>query len=65
MEHYINETTGLTTVALGGAIWDNCTRDVDCPGRAICATNTTWLSAPAMCICPTEYGLIGAQCNTC
>jgi hypothetical protein len=57
-------TTGKFTVSLGGVVYTNCTTDADCPGRAQCFLNATFLSAPSMCACSFSSDLEGAQCQT-
>ena len=38
-------------VSLGGQLWDNCTRDDECPGNARCFVNATWAAFDRMCSC--------------
>jgi len=56
--------TGRFTVMLSGVLWNNCTADVDCPGRARCALNASWAEYERMCSCDFTYDHIGGQCET-
>jgi hypothetical protein len=52
-------------VKLGGVIYNNCTKDADCPGRAVCSINQTWTAFPNMCNCLFFVQQTGANCETC
>jgi hypothetical protein len=52
-------------VLLDGVLWDNCTTDVDCPGRAFCAVNAKWSAHPNMCYCWFSYDHKGGECQSC
>ena len=60
-----NTTTGKYFVTLGGVLWNNCTTDADCPGRAICAVNQTWSQFPKLCHCEFTVPQTGATCEQC
>ena len=64
MDLVFNATTGRYLVLLGGVLWDNCTTDADCPGRATCAKNETWSQVPAQCHCSFVMDFTGADCNS-
>ena len=64
MEIIKNQTTNLYTITLGGVLWDNCTTDADCPGRALCAINQTWSQYPKICHCLFTMDHEGAECQT-
>lgn len=58
-----NETTGKYVVELAGVVWNNCTTDADCPGRAMCGKNITWAEYPNMCACLFIVGHDGPTCH--
>jgi hypothetical protein len=64
MELIKDNVTGKVTCLLGGVLWNNCTKDTDCPGRATCAINATWATEPAMCFCGNNLDWIGKQCES-
>jgi hypothetical protein len=51
-------------VTLGGVLWNNCTTDSDCPGRALCSLNQTWSAYPSICHCSFVVQQDGAACET-
>jgi hypothetical protein len=51
-------------VRLAGVLWNNCTTDADCPGRAFCAVNASWSAQPKMCYCWFIYEHSGARCES-
>lgn len=59
-----NPSSGKYNVFLDGIEWTNCTIDSTCPGRALCAINTTWSEKAQVCHCYFAMDHIGAQCET-
>ena len=49
-------------VRLNGVLWNNCSVDAQCPGRALCARNVTWSAHPSMCFCSFYYDHAGGDC---
>ena len=65
MEVYLSDLNQTRyTVSLNHIIWNNCTTDIDCPGRSTCAKNQSYLQYPSLCVCSFSLDYIGATCET-